>query len=231
MEPQYPTNLFAAIAKNILLRQKGLPATATILKEASDASDPATAFSAKYNFTPQDFSGDPTARKIIDPKQREAAARIRGYFQEQAKMLGGMNANLTHHQQAMLAELEQKGAAAKIQKSIGATMATEAQNPQRFGEMVGLSHRSQEALQHSHAPTISSLVGALGGTFLGSSLGKSPVKKIALGALGAGIGGLAGASGGRALAEHNTGYRYDDVLKPYEVAGRMDRQLHNDVKK
>jgi hypothetical protein len=228
MEPTYPENLFSAVAKNILQRRQGLRASESIVKEAEDA-DPTASFLQKYHYAPGDFANDPTAAAMVNPSRDASRKRIRQYFQEQASMLGGMNAGLAHNQQTAFSNLDQQSNAVKTQKSIANAMAVEAKDPARFSGIADNSGRAQEALNHSLAPTFARIFGGLGGGVLGASLGKSPLKRVGLGLLGAGVGSQAGQSIGRSINEKKTGYQYNDVLKPYEVAARTDRQLGADA--
>jgi hypothetical protein len=230
MEPTYPENLFLAVAKNILLRRKGLAASENILKEAMDA-DPTASFLQKYHYQPEDFSGDPTAAKAVNPTRNASRQRIKQYFNEQASMLGGMNEDLKRNQQLAFGNLEQQSNQLKAQKSIANAMAVEAKDPVRFSTVADTSNRSQEALSQSRIPKLYQIFAGLGGGVLAASAGKTPVKKVGLGLLGAGVGGLTGSSIGKHVNEHKTGYHYDDILKPYEVASRTDRQLGTDAAK
>jgi hypothetical protein len=230
MEPTYPENLFLAVAKNILLRRKGLPASVSILKEATD-TDPTAAFMQKYHYTPKDFAGDPVANKTVNPNREASRQRIRQYFQEQAEMLGGMNADLARNQQIAFGKLEQQSNQLKAQTSIAHAMAVESKDPARFSGIADTSQRSQTALSQNHAPALGSVLGRLGGGAFGVAIGSSPLKRVGLGLLGAGVGGLAGQSIGQHIAENKTGYQYNDVLKPYQVASRADRQLAADAAK
>lgn len=231
MDTIYPENLFAAIAKNILLRQKGLPATQNIVKQAQETQPATTDFLHKYHLNPAQFANDPAAAALINPQTRASAWRIRQYFQDQAHALGGMNDSLRSNQKLLLGSLEEAANKARIEKSIQGTMAAEQQDPARFGQLLDTSNRSQEAFRHNPSPTIGASIGGGLGGLGGWALGKTPLQRSALG-VASGIGGAAvGHFAGRHVAEKQTGYAHQDVLPPYAVASRLQKQIHTDTQK
>jgi hypothetical protein len=226
-----PEGLIAAVAKNILAKRNRQPALATFQKEASaENQDAINQFLAQNDFAPGDFIGDPAADKMVSPLQNQTNNQIRGYFNSQAQLMGGMTHELKKNQQLALRQLQEQSGQARIRSAIIHTMGAQAQDPAQFGQMVDLSSRSHAAFDHSHLADMTAAAGGLGGGIGGALLGKSKVGKVGLGALGALGGGLGGLLGGRKAEERQTGYSHGDVLKPYEVADRLERRHKTDAK-
>lgn len=195
-----------------------------------EKADAMNQFLSQYNFTPAQFSGDPAAYKAIEPQETAAIRELRKAFEAQAQMLGGSTPELKRNQELALQNIRNRANAARIDKSIESTMETASKDPEQFNQMADLSNRSQAALDKNKSDLIGTVGGGALGGLGGFLLGKSPVGRAVSGLSGVLGGSLAGRALGRHAEEYQTGYAHNDVLRPYQVADRLNRRQNADLK-
>lgn len=249
----YPKNLFQAMASNLLKKLSGGKTLTMILKEANvntglidkAASDPyfSTAtpvtpeesaqmfdFLQRHNYKPTQFLSDPVAQSLVKERSEAAKKRINDLFEEQAREAGGLLPDMANNRASMLDQLKRTYKPAVMGEGIRNALHAEQSNPQRFSQLKELSDRSERALDRQHAPLLSGLAGTVAGGLTGASFGKTPARRWMFGLPSAVLGGIGGHFAGKQLAEHNTGYKYDDVLSPVQLADRLKRQVNADPK-
>lgn len=232
---QYPENLFKSVATNLLNKTKGKSATQSIAKIAAEYANPKEAERAKFlnqhKFDANVFSGDREAQRIVNERSERMENQVREFYKKQnaSGMLDPAQSKAT--EKKMLQEIANERGTAAQRISIDRTLQAAKSNPDKFNEFKGLSQQSENALGQSHSKEIGATLGAAAGGALGLLGGKKLPKntkgllqQVGGAVTGGAIGGVAGGAIGSARDEKRTGFNHEDVMKPYEIATRMNNQ-------
>lgn len=189
-------------------------------------------FIKQHNLGDEDsFLSDPTARKIVEERRRNVERQTNAYFKDQAKAGGGISPELSELRKKYISDVNAGVPLAIKNQSIDRIKKQIDTDPEQFKHFQGLSSQSDKALGKSHGKELGATLGAIGGAGLGLLAGKRlPRRNTGLLQRGGGalLGGVAGGatlgSIGSARDEKRTGFNHEDILKPYEIADRMQNQ-------
>lgn len=227
---QYPSDLYKAMARDILNKKNGKKEVTSFSKLAT-LEEGRNRFLKERNLNAEDFVGDKSAEKAINERKQLAEKQIQQYFKQQSSAFGGMTPQMESTRTKMLTDLDERSSGAARDFSIDRTQSVASLAPQSFDRYSKLSTDSTNALNNSHGRELGATVGGLAGAGIGLLAGKH-LPKRSTGILqrvgGSAIGGVAGALSGGILGsnrdEKRTGFNHEDVLKPYEVANKIQSQ-------
>lgn len=231
---EYPENLLKTVAANLLKKQNGEKNSIPLTKVAADAmiapQERRNQFLQEYKLNPDDFADDREANKLVDGRVDAAQKQIKDYYNDSRKK-GLGSPELDAAEQKMLETIKKQSEGAASRFSINRTMAAAEKDPDQFRNFQSLSQDSEKALNQSHGKETGSFLGGLGGSILGVAAGRR-LPKNTKGILQQTAGGLAGGLTGSAVGsavgsnrdEKRTGFNHEDVMKPYDIATRMNNQ-------
>jgi hypothetical protein len=227
---QYPTDLFKAVAQNILRKKKAGVPMFSFSKEAN-VIDYRQQFMTNHKLTPDLFEGDRTAERKVQERKELAGKQIQDYYKAQSATFGGLTPEMKQTEKNMLAKLNDQASQANVNHSIDRTRTIANTNPEQFKEFRGLANQSEKALSQTHGKEVGTVLGGLGGAGLGLLAGRRLPKnstgllqQVGGSILGGTVGGLTGSAVGANRDEKRTGFNHEDILKPYEIADRMQNQ-------
>lgn len=227
---RYPKELFAAVARDILGKNSGEKLNS--FSKQANVIDYRNQFLQDYGLKPEDFAGDRIAQRFVNEKKKPLEQQINNFYDMQARAGGSLTPEMRQAQRESLERINQQAQQAALNFSIDRTRSIANEQPDAFKKYQRISGDSEQALSQVHGKELGTLGGGLLGAGLGAVVGgkKLPKKNTGLlqkglgGVVGGALGGITGNLIGSARDEKKTGYNHEDILKPYEIADRVNRQ-------
>lgn len=227
----YPDGLLKQIAENILKSQRRKNGMS--FQKQANVAEARNRFLSDYQFAPDDFTRDPYAEKQVNERRKRAIDQIDGFFNEQKKTMGTLTPEMKQQRQKMIADLDAQTTPAIQNLSIDRTRRVAENAPDEFSRLKNDSGTAKAVLDNTHGREVGTALGGLAGAGLGLLAGRKAPRR-ATGILqqvgGSALGALGGGTIGRAIGtkrdENKTGFDHEDILKPYEIADRLENQQH-----